>query len=49
VQAKALIARWVRIRWPEVRVQEEEATASGDRRADVMLTWPDGRQVAGRE
>jgi hypothetical protein len=46
VQAKALIARWVRDRWPEVRVQEEEATASGDRRADVMLTWSDGRQVA---
>jgi hypothetical protein len=46
VQAKALIARWVRERWPEVRVKEEEATTSGDRRADVMLTWPDGRQVA---
>lgn len=46
-QAKALIARWVTDRFgSEVTAVPEQATASRDRRADVMLTWADGRQVA---
>ncbi|WP_141786862.1 competence protein CoiA family protein [Oryzihumus leptocrescens] len=45
-QAKALIARWVAERWPDVTAVPERSTRSGARRADVMLTWPDGRQVA---
>jgi hypothetical protein len=45
-QAKALIARWVRERWPDVQAVPEQATYSKKRRADVMLTWRDGSQVA---
>lgn len=45
-QAKALIVRWVRARYPSVTAVAEQATDRRDRRADVMLTWPDGRQVA---
>jgi hypothetical protein len=46
LQGKALMARWARSRYPDVTVVEEQATASRDRRADVMLTWPDGRRIA---
>lgn len=45
-QAKALIVRWVQCRYPTVTAVAEQATDRGDRRADVMLTWPDGPQVA---
>jgi hypothetical protein len=45
-QGKEAVARWARQRWPEATVVVEHMTRSGERRADVMVTWPDGRQVA---
>ena len=45
-QAKALIERWVRDRYPNIGVVAEQATEGRERRADVMLTWPDGHQIA---
>lgn len=46
-QAKALIVRWVTDATEGVvKARAEQATTSKDRRADVMLTWPDGQQVA---
>lgn len=45
-QAKALIVRWVTKRYPTARAVAEQTTESGERRADVMVTGPDGRQVA---
>ncbi|MDT0213932.1 competence protein CoiA family protein [Rothia sp. ARF10] len=46
-QAKALIARLVADRFgSEVTAVLEQATASRERRADVMLTWTNDRQVA---
>jgi len=45
-QGKALIARWVREHHPEVQAVIEQATQSGERRSDVMLTWGSGKQVA---
>lgn len=45
-QAKALIVRWATALHSEVLAVAEQATGSRRRRADVMLTWPDGRQVA---
>jgi hypothetical protein len=45
-QAKALIERWMAVRYPRLAVQTEQRTRSGERRADVMVTWPDGRQLA---
>jgi len=45
-QGKALIERWVREQYPDVQVGVEQSTKSKQRRADVMLTWPDGAQVA---
>ncbi|MFC7597570.1 competence protein CoiA family protein [Terrabacter sp. GCM10028922] len=46
-QAKALIGRWVSARYRgEVTARLEQATESGERRADVMLTWPSGQQLA---
>jgi hypothetical protein len=45
-QAKALLASWVRGRWPDLHVAEERATAGRERTADVMVQWPNGTQVA---
>ena len=45
-QGKALVARWVTQRYPTVSVVIEQASNDRTRRADVMLTWPDGRKVA---
>lgn len=45
-QAKALIVRWLTSSHSGVSAEAEVATASGERRADVMVTFPDGRQVA---
>jgi len=45
-QGKAFFERWVRERYPHVQVVLEQATRSKERRADVMLTWPNGAQVA---
>jgi hypothetical protein len=45
-QAKALIARWAAALHPGVQAVAEQTTRSRQRRADVLLTWPDGRQVA---
>lgn len=45
-QGKAAIARWARAHLPDVTVTVEHATADRARRADVMLTWPNGAQLA---
>lgn len=45
-QAKALICRWVDSSCDGVQAVSEQATPSGERRADVMLTWENGRQLA---
>jgi hypothetical protein len=45
-ESKALILRWVAQKYPHVRAQPEEATQNRERRADVMLTWPNGQQLA---
>lgn len=45
-QGKAFFERWARERYPHVQVALERATRSKERRADVMLTWPNGAQVA---
>lgn len=45
-QGKALIARWARVACPSATVVLEQATDDHTRRADVMITWPDGAQVA---
>ena len=41
-----MVVSWVRQRYPAVSSIAEKSTATRDRRADVMLTWPDGRQAA---
>lgn len=45
-QAKLRIQRWLRDTRPELQVQLEGATADRSRRADVLITWPNGRSVA---
>lgn len=45
-QAKVLIMQWVSDQYPHVRARAEETTKDRERRADVMLTWPDGSQLA---
>lgn len=45
-QGKVLIARWARERYLEITAVVEQATEDRSRRADVMLIWPDGWQVA---
>lgn len=45
-QGKALIVRWVTDYYPDIIATTELSTDDGTRRADVMLTWPDGHQVA---
>ena len=47
-QAKAALVAWVHatLAGAGVRVAAEQASADRSRIADVMVTWPDGRQVA---
>lgn len=50
VEAKTMIAAWARGQDPKTVVREERTVKNADtrmhRRADVMVTWPDGSQVA---
>lgn len=46
LQSQLLIARWLNQICPEGGVALEEATEDGSRRADVMLTRPDGERFA---
>lgn len=46
VQGKALLARWAALQHPDAEVSVEQTTATRTRRADVMVTWPDGRRIA---
>lgn len=45
-QGKALIARWACAQDPHLKAVVEQATEDKSRRADVMLTWPDGAHLA---
>lgn len=45
-QGKALLARWASEHLPDAHVVAEQATADRTRRADVMVSRPDGNQVA---
>lgn len=45
-QGKALVQSWIMERYPHVTAVMEEATSDRSRRADVMLTWPDGSRAA---
>lgn len=45
-QGKALIQNWVAARYPDAQVHLEVATETGERIADVMVTWPTGQQMA---
>ncbi|RXZ72786.1 competence protein CoiA family protein [Agromyces albus] len=46
LQAQLLIARWLRLKYPEAVVELEETTEDGRRRADVMFTSQSGRKAA---
>lgn len=46
LQSQLLVADWLRQRYPATRVELEETTEDGRRRADVMLTAPNGVQWA---
>lgn len=45
-QGKALIQSWVSRAYPDVEVALEVATATRERIADVMVTWPTGQRMA---
>ena len=45
-QGKALIQSWVTRAYPHAVVALELATATRDRIADVMVTWPTGQRIA---
>ncbi|MGV8966577.1 MAG: competence protein CoiA family protein [Cellulomonas sp.] len=45
-QAKHVLAGWATSAGLDVRVNEEEWSPDIRRRADVMVTWPEGKQVA---
>lgn len=46
LQAQLLVAAWLHSRYPDAKVELEETTEDGRRRADVMLTSRTGRQAA---
>ena len=46
LQACERIAVWLRANHPTCTVRKEETTAARERRADVMITAPDSRQIA---
>ncbi|ROR91110.1 competence protein CoiA family protein [Nocardioides aurantiacus] len=45
-QAKAMLIAWVDRQYPHINAVPEMPTPLRERRADVMLTWPDGRRAA---
>ncbi|MGL5827208.1 MAG: competence protein CoiA family protein [Nocardioides sp.] len=46
LQGKAMLHSWVSTQYPEARVEVEAAVGNRERVADVLVTWPDGSQVA---
>lgn len=45
-QGKLRVQQWLRDSRPDLRVELEATTDDRSRRADVLVTWPDGRVVA---
>jgi len=45
-QSKALLLRWINQNYPHLEATEEKSTNDRSRRADVMVTWPEGHQLA---